>query len=262
MGVICVSKYYLKIYFENRNSEILTSGSLEQIDSFIIENNIYDVNDLYEYVQNGHTKDIVGNISFKIEYKHKDQIKEKTIFYKKSLDNFRKNDFISHEIHELIENDDNFKKKFFAKYFKDILEDGTATPILKYISKYLKVKNQNSFDAFYYAYITKKKTKYQNIDNDKEEVQVLYSYTKKRNFFEFINVYKYGKEETKIYIQKDDAFDELSFHDQNPDMGLRIPEVEEPRKYPEDEEIEEIKSVKKLRKTPKIDEKQISFFDN
>jgi len=259
---MCVSKYYLKIYFENGNSEILTSGSLEQVDSFIIENNIYDVNDLYEYVQNGHTKDIVGNISFKIEYKYKEQIKEKIIFYKNSLKSFRKNDYISQEIHELIEKDDNFKKKFFAKYFKDILEDGSATPILKHISKYLKTKDQNTFDGFYYACITNKKNKYKNVDNGHEEVEVTYSYTKKRNFFEFINVYKRGKDDTQIYIQKEDEFDEQFFHDQNPDMGLRIPEVKEPRKYLEDEEIEGIKSVKKLRKTPKIDEKQISLFDN
>lgn len=255
-----MSKYYLNIYCSNGNCETLAKGSLEQIDDFIIENNIDSVNDLYEYSTNKISKHIKDNVQFKIEYKHKEQIKEKPILYRSSIKSFRKNDFISQDLHELIIKDSVFNKKFFAKYFKNILELDEVTPILKHISKYLKERSQANFNGFYYAYITKKKEKYQDNESGCEEIKVIYSYTKKRDLFEFMDTYQNGKADNRIFIKPEDEFDELLFNDQNPDTGLIIPTVEE--RTVEIDEEKEPKSVKRLRKTPKVHENQISLFDN
>ena len=114
-----MSKYSLKIYFENGDSETITKGSLEEVDNFIIEKNINNVFDLFEYSTSRISKRVVGNVIFKIEYKHKDQIKEKSIIYKDTLKSFRKNDYLSQNLYELLLKDNNFNKQFFAKYFKD-----------------------------------------------------------------------------------------------------------------------------------------------
>ena len=269
-----MSKYYLKIYFENGNSEIITKGSLEQVDNFIIDNDIYNDDDLYEYCIPNLSKHFEGQISFKIEYKYNEQIKEKPLFFKATLNRFR-NNHITDEIHELIMKDENFKREFFKKYFQDILSADKNVPILKYVSKYIKEPNQKTFNQFYYSYITSKKTQKTSSNNTalatksvkkplyieygEMETQITYSYSKKRNLFEFLDIYKYGNFNHHILIPKEDEFDELLFHDQNPDTGLIIPKFEENKEFVEEEK--EISSVKMLRKTPKVNENQISVFD-
>ena len=258
-----MSKYYLKIYLANGKTEILAQGSLEQIDNFISKNNINCVNDLYEYSSINLSSHIEGDIEFKIEYKYDEQIKQKPILYKTELKKFRKDDSHIYLLHRLIQSDEKFKIEFYKRYFNSTLKADTTLPLLKHINKYIKKPSEETFKEFYIAYITKKKSTGQNKNSDYTNHEILellsspeYSYTRIRDFFSLVEIYSNGKSITTTYIERENEFDELQSRDQNPDTGLR---------YGSDEyeaENSDKKGVKRLRKDKKINENQISFFDN
>ena len=258
-----MSKYYLKLYLENGKTETLVKGSLEQIDNFIIKNNIKDINDLYEYCSISLSNYIVGNIEFKIEYQYDEQTKQKPILYKESLQKFRKDDSHILMIHNLIQSNEKFKTEFYKKYFDSILKSKNEVSLFKYIINYIKKPNEKTFSEFYIAYITKKKSteKEHNLDYTNGEIielisSPMYSYTRIRDFYTLVEKYINGKAISTIYIETENEFENLQIHDQNPDTGLRgLKNDDEP-------EISDKKNVKRLKKNQKFNENQISFFDN
>lgn len=271
-----MAKYYLNAMLNDKVFLTITSGKLNEIDKFIMDNNIQNVEQLYNYIKDSVPEGLNRDcIEFVIQYKYKGEVKQKQLLFKNELMNFRKCNNKSLYIYELLYKDKNFKNKFDSKYINRILIIRNEASILTYTRDYIQNFNFDTFDRLYYSLISRKKDidlSNKTFENSEELEYALnqrkYSYTTERDMY--FDAYFWGKKlpVSKIIVNtfiKEDEFDEEMLYDQNPDTyrlyGKKIEDIES-------EEILEIEKLKKnnvKKKEKKLifeNPKQLSFFDD
>lgn len=269
-----IEKYKLICIADDREEIKLMGGSLKSIDDFIYKNNIYDIEELSDFVIN---KDAYSKLEFKIIYHYNKETKEKTILYKPEIKYSIKDRM------EYIENkflyDLEFQKNFLEKFVSPLLKIPNNIKIKQYAKKISEnPNNKDCFEQFLNIYTDKyKKIPKEELDRmpfseqmEMAEQNYMKKYTDYR-ILRDIYVFALGKRRTPeildltISANFTNEFDELQFYDQNPDTGIRYPKY-----YIHDnDELEELKEEKPKKKvlkkekknTNNIDKNQISLFD-
>ena len=260
--------YKFVCVIDNVSSIVLESGSLRDIDDFILQNNINSADDLISFIDMDYVDDI-SQLRFSIIYKKDGEVREKSILYKDDILSLRKNKI--QIIIDKLKNDEELRNNFYDKYIRGYL-NGIA---IRYANKssYVTPDNIKEISKIIDKLITKK------IQHTKEELEMLppseryeietgrltrttTDYNKLRSMYTFVfDIPKSNIVTTKRGNKlSGNEFEELMMHDQSPDDRIR---------YPEDYIIEdnnEMNNNKVMSKKHKIKQNpfknQISIFDN
>lgn len=267
------------------NDEIIltiTSGKLNEVDNFIINNNIHNVEELYDYISHNIEQKLRDDcIEFVIQYKYDGEIKTKPIVYKKELMNFRNCSNQADYIYKVLSKDTNFKEKFDTKYISELLNVNKKNSILTSASDYLHKFSYKTFSRLYNSLISRKKQTDLNnkVFETSEDLEYAlnerkYSYTKQRNMYFDTYFWKQELPKTRLIVnnyEKEDEFDDQMKNDINFSEGLRVNGIPYQKFIEHQESIAdtsyeqmdeaEINNVKKHVKRKKIvDPNQIHFF--
>lgn len=212
----------------NNTFTITKESCIKNIDHFIYNNKIRNIDDLYDMFINMYWQGN-GTYTFKIIYKYKKEVKEKNILFYHDIEKLM-DDSIIYEIQNAYLENYSFQKLFNTEFLNPILRiTNNQQKIKQYAIMLNDDVNEDNFLRFLYAIIMKKlKYDVSNCDTISEMYEVLEAnnkiidYTKLRNVF---SILKYSKEvyyNPSITISKFyNEFEELQEHDQNPDLGIR-----------------------------------------
>ena len=237
-----VAKYYLNAMLNDNVILTVASGKLNDIDKFMVDNDIQDIEKLYDFIKDDIKERLNGDcIEFIIQYKYNGEIKKKPVIFKKELLDFKNCKSKSSYIYDLLHKNKNFKNKFDSKYINRILIVKNESSILVSARDYLHNFSMDTFDRLYYSLISRKKEvdlSNQRFENSEELEYALnqrvFSYTMQRDMY--FDVYFWNKQLPSVKIivnnyKKEDEFDEEMLHDQNPDKyivnGRTIDDTEE-----------------------------------
>lgn len=236
-----MAKYYLSAMLNGSPILTITSGKLKEIDDFIINNNFYNVESLFDYAKNYIDEELDNDdcIKFEIHYKNKGEIKTKPLFFEEELSDFYNSNELEY-IYDLLSNDSEFKTQFDIKYVNQLVTIKRDTPISTIAHDYLHDFNHKTFSKLYNSLVSKRRedNRIVRVYNNNEELEMgererIYSYTKQRDMY--FDAYFWGKDlpSNKIMIKIDeyiDEFDDQMAHDPFPDQyrlyGKRIEDIE------------------------------------
>lgn len=228
-----MAKYYLNVMLNDNPILTITSGKLNEIDNFIIDNDVCDVNNLYKLIENNIDENLSNDVlEFAIEYKYDGKIKTKPLIYKNELKEFRKCDAKADFIFQAIKRDKLFKDYFDKKYIDKFIPMEKKTPLYYSAKEYKYNFSFNAFNDLYHSLMYKKvKTNLVNkrYNNAEELDQAIhdkkYSYTTERDMYFTAYYFDKGFPERKITvsnIEKPYEFEEEIEYGTNATEGLRI----------------------------------------
>ncbi len=282
-GVFSVAKYYLNVMLNDNPILTITSGKLKEVDDFLIDNNICNVEQLYEHIKDNINEKLSNDIlEFAIEYKYNGEIKTKPLIFKDELVVFKKCDTKADFIFQKLKKDKMFKKYFDRKYINKFIPMDKKTPIYYTAMDYIHNFNFKAFDSLYHSLMykrvksnlgNKKFTNAEDLENAMTDKK--YSYTTDRDMYFTTYYFDKGLPERRLIvsnIEKPYELEEEIEYGVNATEGLRVNGIQYEKFIEQQNTIFDIseevanssklQSVKKKVKTKKIDiPNQISFFE-
>lgn len=228
-----MAKYYLNVMLNDNPILTITSGKLKEIDDFLIDNDICNVEKLYEHIKDNINEKLCDDyLEFAIEYKYNGEIKTKPVIFKNELKEFRKCDTKSDFIFKKLKQDKMFKEYFDRKYIERLAFYDVKISIWYKAMDYIHNFNCNSFKSLYNSLIVKKDRKAllnRTFENSEDLEQALtakkYSYTTERDMYFAAYYFDKGLPERRITvtnIEKPYEFEEEIEYGVNATEGLRI----------------------------------------